>query len=114
MPEHKPTTTGDTGEQINRKHKPLPQEDFAFEMGKRIGFAEARKTLEDPDYSPTYQEEYQRLWHETAKERDKLRHQIAALEEDLDGATALIEELEERVRHLKQIIAGQNPEWKDV
>lgn len=27
----------------------------------------------DPDYSPAYQDEYQRLWHQAAAERDRLR-----------------------------------------
>lgn len=28
--------------------------------------------IEDSDYSPEYQDEYQRLWHETARRRDEL------------------------------------------
>jgi hypothetical protein len=32
------------------------------------------------DYSPAYQDEYQRLWHEAAAERDRLRSQLAVLQ----------------------------------
>lgn len=33
----------------------------------------------DPDYSPAYQDEYQRLWHEAAAERDALSREAAQL-----------------------------------
>jgi hypothetical protein len=42
-------------------------------------FASLRKRLFDRDYSPAYQDEYQRLWHEAAAERDKLKRQLERL-----------------------------------
>lgn len=34
---------------------------------------------QDPDYSPAFQDEYRRLWHEAAAERDKLKRQLERL-----------------------------------
>jgi TolA-binding protein len=47
--------------------------------------------VSDPDYLPAYQDEYQRLWHEAAAERDALRAENERLRED-----ALLQE--ERIR----------------
>ena len=35
----------------------------------------------DPDYSPAYQDEYQRLWHEAAAGRDRLREALEKIAE---------------------------------
>jgi hypothetical protein len=39
-----------------------------------------RYMTDDPDYSPEYQDEYQRLWHEAAAERDRLAARVAEAE----------------------------------
>ena len=54
--------------------------------------ARVEKERDDPAYSPAYQDEYQRLWHEAAAERDRLR---TANERLQDRVT----QLEERLRH---------------
>jgi len=36
-------------------------------------------TLRDPDYSPAYQDEYQRLWHKAAADRDRLADVLRGL-----------------------------------
>lgn len=52
-------------------------------MAERSGtarrFRDIRRRLFDLDYSPSFQDEYQRLWHEAAKERDELRRQLNRL-----------------------------------
>lgn len=43
-------------------------------MSSLVSFVQSlRRRLFDRDYSPAYQDEYQRLWHEAAGERDELR-----------------------------------------
>ena len=51
-------------------------------------FQRVMETLDDADYSPAFQDEYQRLWHEAAAARDELRDVLAAL---LDHAEAIQE-----------------------
>lgn len=46
--------------------------------------------LRDPDYSPAYQDEYQRLWHEAAARAEAAEADVARLERERD---------EERVLH---------------
>lgn len=37
------------------------------------------KRLFDRDYSPAYQDEYQRLWHEAARDRDRYERALRRL-----------------------------------
>lgn len=37
----------------------------------------------DPDYSPAYQDEYQRLWHKAAAQRDAAEAEVVRLTEAL-------------------------------
>lgn len=77
------------------KHAMLGEAHCAFGISPRIcsaviagcPFCEMRARLavlsvdHDPDYSKEYQDEYQRLWHKAAAERDALSARLAALEE---------------------------------
>ena len=59
----------------------------------------------DPDYSPAYQDEYQRLWHEAAAERDRLTGQIGTVKTHMNGRcehlTARAEAAEAEVKTIK-------------
>ena len=61
------------------------EEELRRDYERELAEWEARQAtaapVGDADYSPEFQDEYQRLWHEVAAERDRLR---AALKEILD------------------------------
>ena len=50
--------------------------------------------MNDPDYSPEYQDEYQRLWHGAAAERDRLREENARLLHRIETLDSYCEKLD--------------------
>lgn len=70
---------------------------------------------DDPDYSPAYQDEYQRLWHEAANQRQALVVRSDVLERErnvaLDRITALEIALEEREWAARRMLQALDAYW---
>lgn len=60
--------------------------------------------MDDPDYSPAYQDEYQRLWHVAASERDQAVRERDEQVRSIMGLGSALEKAEQRADRLAAVL----------
>lgn len=77
---------------LGPRPRPLPDSAPVYmkrDNEKHIAAWDALERLSDPDYSPAYQDEYQRLWHEASSRAERAEARVKRLEEALRAIQAV-------------------------